>query len=195
DRKELRSRQRKMLGACVRSLSRSVLHTVPGYDRARRWQTTGQDWFDTLGKLKGAAMKMGQIASQYQDFLPPEVGEQLARLQRDAEPWAFERLEPVLKAHWNEEQFAAVEHIETEAMAAASIGQVHRARLTDGTRVAIKIRYPGVADAVDADIANLARLFKLARFIPARGTDIDAVMGELRERFIEETDYRQELAH
>ena len=195
DKHERRSRRRKLLGAGARSLGRSVLHTVPGYDRAKSWQKTGQDWFDTLGDLKGAAMKLGQIASQYRDFLPPEVAEQLARLQRDADPWPFEQLAPVLDSQWTTSQFDQVAHIDKQAMAAASIGQVHRGRLVDGSEVAIKIRYPGVADAVDADIANLARLFKMARFIPARGRDIDAVLAELRERFIEETDYRQELAH
>ena len=179
----------------MRSVGRSVLHTVPGYDRARGWQRTGLDWFDTLGELKGAAMKLGQIAAQYRDFMPPEVAEQLARLQRDATPWPYAEILPVLETQWRQAQFERVAHIDTEAMAAASIGQVHRARLDDGTEVAIKVRYPGVADAVDADIANLSRLFKMARFIPARGKDIDAIMAELRERFIEETDYRQELAH
>lgn len=193
DKKERRNRRRKILGAGVRSLGRTVLHTVPGYDRSQSWHNTGTDLFETLGSLKGAAMKMGQFASQYSDLLPPEVAEQLARLQRDAEPWPFAQLEPVLRAHWRDDQFALVEYIEPQAMAAASIGQVHRAWLTDGTAVAIKIRYPGVADAVDADIANLARLFKMSHVVPARGRDIDAVMSELRQRFTEETDYRQEL--
>lgn len=195
DKREQRVRRRRILGAGVRSIGRGVLHGMPGYDRAKSWQKTGQDWFDTLGGLKGAAMKLGQIASQYRDFLPEQVADQLARLQRDAEPWAFERLEPVLLEAWSDDQWARIDHIDRDAMAAASIGQVHRARLTDGRDVVVKIRYPGVADAVDADIANLGRLLKLSRFIPMRGRDIDAVLGELRERFIEETDYRQELAH
>lgn len=195
DDREQRSRRRRLIGAGVRSLGRGVLHTMPGYDRAKSWQKTGQDWFDTLGGLKGAAMKLGQIASQYRDFLPEQLAEQLARLQRDAEPWAFERLEPVLDRSWDDAQRELVAHIDREAMAAASIGQVHRARLVDGRDVVVKIRYPGVADAVDADIANLGRLLKLSRFLPIRGSDIDAVLGELRERFIEETDYRKELRH
>lgn len=190
---EQRTRRRRIIGAGVRSLGRGVLHTMPGYDRAKSWQKTGQDWFDTLGGLRGAAMKLGQIASQYRDFLPEQLADQLARLQRDAEPWDFERLEPVLDATWTEEQRALVAHIDESALAAASIGQVHRAQLADGRDVVIKIRYPGVADAVDADIANLGRLLKLSRFLPIRGSDIDAVLDELRERFIEETDYRHEL--
>lgn len=188
-----RKRKRRLLAAGARSLGRSVIHNLPGQDSGQSWQKTGLDWFDTLGELRGAAMKMGQIAAQYRDFLPPEVAEQLARLQRDAEPWPFEDLAPVLEAHFSDAQFEQIDDIDTQAMAAASIGQVHRGRLDDGTEVAIKIRYPGVADAVDTDIANLARLFKMARFVPARGRDIDAVMNELRERFLEETDYRKEL--
>lgn len=195
DNREQRTRRRRIIGAGVRSLGRGVLHTMPGYDRAKSWQKTGQDWFDTLGGLKGAAMKLGQIASQYRDFLPEQLADQLARLQRDAEPWAFERLEPVLDRSWTDDQRGLVAHIDRDAMAAASIGQVHRARLVDGRDVVVKIRYPGVADAVDADIANLGRLLKLSRFLPIRGRDIDAVLGELRERFIEETDYHQELRH
>ena len=195
DKQQQRSRRRQILGVGVRSVGRSVLHTVGGYDRAKSWQKTGQDWFDTLGNLKGAAMKLGQIAAQYQDFLPEQVTEQLARLQRDAEPWAFEHLTPVLDASLSSAQRARLTWIDEQALAAASIGQVHAARLDDGRDVVVKIRYPGVADAVDADIANLGRLLKLSRFIPMRGTDIDAVLGELRERFIEETDYRNELAN
>ncbi len=195
DKREQRTRRRRILGAGVRSLGRGVLHTMPGYDRAKSWQKTGQDWFDTLGGLKGAAMKLGQIASQYRDFLPEPLIEQLTRLQRNAEPWAFERLEPVLDESWSDEQRALIAELDREAMAAASIGQVHRATLVDGREVVVKIRYPGVADAVDADIDNLGRLLKLSRFLPMRGRDIDVVLDELRERFIEETNYRQELAH
>jgi len=195
DKDEQRSRRRRILGAGVRSLGRSVMHTMPGYDRAKSWQKTGQDWYDTLGHLKGAAMKLGQIASQYRDFLPEQLADQLARLQRDAEPWAFERLEPVLVETWTKAQWSQIEHIDHEAMAAASIGQVHAARLVDGRSVVVKIRYPGVADAVDADIANLGRLLKLSRFLPIRGTDIDALLEELRKRFIEETNYRNELSN
>ena len=195
DNSEQRRRRRRMFGAGVRTLGRSMLHTMPGYDRARSWQKTGQDWYDTLGSLKGAAMKLGQIASQYRDFLPEQLVDQLSRLQRNAEPWDYARLTPVLDATWSEAQRARLVEIDTEAIAAASIGQVHRGRLDDDRDVVVKIRYPGVADAVDADIDNLARLLKLSRFLPVRGSDIDAVLEELRLRFIEETDYRHELAN
>ncbi|HET7314304.1 AarF/ABC1/UbiB kinase family protein [Salinisphaera sp.] len=188
-------RRRRIIGAGIRTLSRGAMRGMPGYDRAKSLQRTGQDWYDTLGGLKGAAMKLGQIAAQYQDLLPPQLTEQLARLQRDAEPWDFVDLEPVLVAHWTNEQRDRVAHIDEAALAAASIGQVHAARLIDGREVVIKIRYPGVADSIDADVANLGRLLKWSRFLPIGGRDLDAVLGELRARFVEETDYRRELAN
>ncbi|WP_158583403.1 AarF/ABC1/UbiB kinase family protein [Salinisphaera sp. Q1T1-3] len=190
-----KTRRRRLIGAGIRTLSRGAMRSMPGYDRAKSWQKTGQDWYETLGGLKGAAMKLGQIASQYEDVLPPQLTEQLARLQRDAEPWDFADLAGVLDAYWTDEERAMVAEIDETAIAAASIGQVHAARLTDGTNVVIKIRYPGVADSIDADVANLSRLLKWSRMLPIGGRDLDAVLGELRERFVEETDYRRELAN
>lgn len=197
-RKDRRTRRRKLLGAGVRTVGRGVLRTVPGGDYVRSWQKTGEDWYDTLGNLRGAAMKLGQIASQYHDVLPSAITEQLARLQRDAEPWRFEDIEPVLAERLDPEQYARIQHIEPTALAAASIGQVHAATLDSGDEIVIKIRYPGIADAVDADIANLGRLLKWSRLLPARAGDIDAILTELRQRFGEETDYdleRANLAH
>ncbi|WP_348761195.1 AarF/ABC1/UbiB kinase family protein [uncultured Salinisphaera sp.] len=195
DNTDPKSRRRRLIGAGIRTLSRGALRSMPGYDRAKSWQKTGQDWYDTLGGMKGAAMKLGQIASQYEDVLPPQITEQLVRLQRDAEPWEFSRLEPVLNAYWTDEERGMIAEIDEAAMAAASIGQVHAARLTDGREVVIKIRYPGVADSIDADVANLARLLKWSRMLPVGGTDLDSILGELRDRFVEETDYRRELAN
>lgn len=190
-----KKRRRRIIGAGIRTLSRGAMRSMPGYDHAKSWQKTGQDWYDTLGGLKGAAMKLGQIASLYQDLLPDQLTEQLARLQRHAEPWDFADLEAVLTAYWTDEQRDMVETIDETAMAAASIGQVHAARLVDGREVVIKIRYPGVADSIDADVANLGRLLRWSRVIPIGGRDLDAVLTELRERFVEETDYRRELSN
>lgn len=193
--KDQKHRRRKILGAGLRTLGRGAMRSMPGYDHAKSWHKTGQDWYDTLGGLKGAAMKLGQITAQYQDILPPQITEQLARLQRDAKAWDFADLEPVLDAYWTDEQRAEVVDIDRTALAAASIGQVHAARLADGREVVVKIRYPGMADSIDADIANLGRLLKLSRFIPIRGKDLDGVLQELRDRFVEETDYRREVAN
>lgn len=195
DKSNSKKRRRSIVGAGLRTLGRGALRNIPGYDHAKSWQKTGQDWYETLGNLKGAAMKLGQIASQYQDLLPPQLIDQLTRLQRNAEPWAFADLEPVLQEHWDEKQRAQIAHIDEQSLAAASIGQVHAARLQDGREVVIKIRYPGVADSIDADVANLGKLLKWSRFLPVGGRDLDGILNELRERFVEETDYRNELAN
>ena len=67
DNNDSKTRRRRLIGAGIRTLSRGALRTMPGYDRAKSWHKTGQDWYDTLGGMKGAAMKLGQIASQYED--------------------------------------------------------------------------------------------------------------------------------
>ncbi|MEQ8800173.1 MAG: AarF/ABC1/UbiB kinase family protein [Salinisphaeraceae bacterium] len=192
DKRDQRSRRRKLFGAGLRTLGRGARRVMPGYDRAQYWTQSGLDWFDTLGNLKGAAMKLGQVAAQYQDLLPPELTEQLARLQRDAQPRPFEQMRTVLDAAWGPEQWAQVESIDKTAMAAASIGQVHRARLADGRAVVVKIRYPEVAGSVDADVANLGRLLRWSRLLPIDASRLDEVLAEVRDRLAEETDYRIE---
>ncbi|MGH2923843.1 MAG: AarF/UbiB family protein, partial [Solirubrobacterales bacterium] len=150
-----------------------------------------------LGEMKGAAMKIGQMASFIDiDFLPPEYREiyqrQLAKLRAKAPAMPWKKVRSVLDEEYREESFddtfAEFEHA---AFAAASIGQVHRARLLDGTEVAVKIQYPGIARAIRADLAN-ARLLLL----PLRlGRDWDNLMDQLKEisRGLElEADYLRE---
>jgi predicted unusual protein kinase regulating ubiquinone biosynthesis (AarF/ABC1/UbiB family) len=189
----------KLLGAGVRTLGRSMLQKLPMGDeierRARHWEAVGRDWAETLGELRGAAMKMGQFASQYAELLPPALGDQLRKLQRSAEPLPFAGIKAVLDAAWTPAQWAQLAHIEPEALAAASIGQVHRARLTDGRAVVVKVRYPGVREAVDADLTQLRRLLKTSRLLPVDAKAMDAVMAEVRARVLDETDYRIELEH
>jgi predicted unusual protein kinase regulating ubiquinone biosynthesis (AarF/ABC1/UbiB family) len=187
-----RHRGRRMLWTGARTLGRSMLRVLPGVSKDNQWRKIGEDWFATLGELKGAAMKLGQIASQYRDILPPALAEQLARLQRQAEPLPFSKMRPILDAQWSKAQWQLVEHIEPTALASASIGQVHRAKLADGREVVIKIRYPGVAEAVDADLENLGRLIRMAGRLPVDREGLKALMQEIRARFVEETDYANE---
>lgn len=189
----------RILGAGIRTLGRTVLNKLPGGDRLERtalyWAEVGEDWAKTLGDLRGAAMKLGQLASQYADVLPPQLGEQLKKLQRSVEPLPFADIEPLLDAQWTPAQKKRIRSVAPEAIAAASIGQVHRAVLSNGAPVVIKVRYPGVTDAVDADIAQLRRLIGLSKLLPVEGSSIDTLMAEIRDRFREETDYRAELGH
>jgi len=151
----------------------------------------------TLSEMKGAAMKLGQLASFVDiDFLPEEYRaiyqEQLAKLRTSAEPMAWSKVEKVLEDEYDPERLDELfDDIETEAFAAASIGQVHRATLPDGRRVAIKIQYPGIAEALEADLRNMGTMVRLAKAI-APGLDPKAIAAELRERVLEELDYEYE---
>lgn len=194
------SRTLKLMGVGARTLGRSILKNLPvGGDKAERtvryWTDVGSDMVKTLGDLRGAAMKLGQLASQYSDVLPPALAQQLKLLQRSVTPLPFAEIEPLLHAQWSAKQRKAITHIEPVAMAAASIGQVHRATLADGVRVVVKVRYPGVREAVDADLSQLRRLITASKLLPVDDAAMDRLMAEVRERFKEETDYAAELAH
>ena len=151
----------------------------------------------TLGEMKGAAMKLGQLASFVDtEFLPPEYAElyqeELAKLRTSAPSMPWEKVGKVLEEEYRgeplDELFA---EIEQDAFAAASIGQVHRATLHDGRAVAVKIQYPGVAEALESDLRNVGMIMRLARAI-APGLDARAVAEELRLRVMEELDYEYE---
>ena len=190
----------KLLGVGARTLGRSLIKNLPvGGDKSERslryWTDVGADMVKTLGDLRGAAMKLGQLASQYSDVLPPALAQQLKLLQRSVTPLPFAEIEPLLQAQWTAKQRKAVRHIEPVAMAAASIGQVHRAVLGSGEAVVIKVRYPGVREAVDADLSQLRRLITASKLLPVDGHAMDRLMAEVKERFREETDYAAELVH
>lgn len=192
-------RAARLLGASARTLGRTLLHQLPGGDRAQRhldhWTAIGKDWTQTLGELRGAAMKLGQLASQYADVLPQPLAEQLKRLQNAAEPIPFSQVQQILAQQWTAGQAAAVPHIEPQALAAASIGQVHRAQLADGRAVVVKLRYPGVGEAVDADLRQLRRVIGASKLLSVDAPAMDALMEEVRQRFRDETDYASELRY
>jgi predicted unusual protein kinase regulating ubiquinone biosynthesis (AarF/ABC1/UbiB family) len=150
----------------------------------------------TLGEMKGAAMKIGQMASFIDvDFLPPEYREiyqdQLAKLRTHAPAMPWEKVERVLEEEYDQSPERVFAEIEKEAFAAASIGQVHRAILHDGQKVAVKVQYPGIADALESDMANAGIIVRLAKVL-APGLDAKAVASELKERVLEELDYEFE---
>src|SRR5436189_3773121 len=122
---------------------------------------------DALGQLKGAAMKIGQLASFIDtEFLPPEYRElyqdKLASLRTAAPPMPWKKVSKVLEEEWESDVEELFEDFEQEAAAAASIGQVHRAVLPDGRKVAVKIQYPGIASALRADMQNAGMILRLA---------------------------------
>ena len=149
-----------------------------------------------LGTMKGAAMKIAQLASFIDtEFLPPEYAalyqEELSKLRSQAPPMPWKKVKHVLEEEWEDPVEELFEEFEHDAAAAASIGQVHRAVLPDGRRVAVKIQYPGVADAVRADMQNAGMILRLAKAL-APGLDAKAAAAELKERVLEELDYEYE---
>src|SRR6476619_6641704 len=129
------------------------------------------------------------------DFIPPEHRDtyqaKLAALRDSAPPMSWKQVRSVLEAEWGEPPESVLEHIEHDAAAAASIGQVHRGRLADGRTVAIKVQYPEIADALEADLGTAAIIARLGKAI-APGVDPNVIMAEVRERILEELDYELE---
>ena len=144
----------------------------------------------TLGEMKGAAMKVGQMISLHEGILPKEVAAVLSVLQNEAPSVPFEQMEAQLRREIPD--FDDVfEFVDSEAYASASIGQVHRGVLRDGREVAVKIQYPDADRMVKADLVNMKVL--LGNLI-ALFTDIDfePIWKEVRERLVEELDYARE---
>ncbi|MEA2427787.1 MAG: hypothetical protein QOF37_1415, partial [Thermoleophilaceae bacterium] len=181
-------------GTRARNVVRSKDDAVAEIDK--RHLETAEKMVDALGQLKGAAMKIGQLASFIDtEFLPPEYRElyqeKLADLRSSAPPMPWKKVREVLEEEWEEPPEDPFEHFEEEAAAAASIGQVHRATLPDGRKVAVKIQYPGVAKALRADMQNAGMIMRLAKTL-APGLDAKAAAEELKARVLEELDYEYE---
>src|SRR3954454_18320186 len=149
-----------------------------------------------LGQLRGAAMKVGQVLSTVDFTAIPESEREefkatLAALRDDVPPLPFKKVEKLLKDELGTPISDAFSEFEEEAFAAASIGQVHRATTIDGRAVAVKIQYPGIAEAVETDLRNLQMLLPLVKRL-APGLDVKALAQELRERIGDELDYEVE---
>ncbi|MDQ4065112.1 MAG: AarF/ABC1/UbiB kinase family protein [Actinomycetota bacterium] len=161
-------------------------------------QDTAQQLVKMLGEMKGAAMKVGQLASFYEFAAPTEYlstyKDALTMLQDSAPPMDPEASRQVIKEEFGsapEEIFAS---FDDAAIAAASIGQVHRATLKTGEEVAVKVQYPGVDDAVRADLKNVSAMAKISVAI-APNIDPKEIATEVRDRVLEELDYRREASN
>ena len=147
---------------------------------------------EQLAQLRGAAMKMGQLLSMDAgDLLPPELADILARLRADAHPMPEGQLRAVLDAEWGEGWQSRFIDFRFRPVAAASIGQVHRAVLLDGRELAVKVQYPGIARSIDSDVDNVATLLRLARLLPG-DLDLAPLLREAKRQLHEEADYERE---
>ena len=150
---------------------------------------------DELARLRGAAMKVGQLLSMDAgDMLPPELTEILSRLRSDAKPMPLSQLAKVLDENWGKSWNKRFQQFSFQPLAAASIGQVHSAHTKDGRHLALKIQYPGVRESISSDVDNVATLLRLSGLIP-KGIDYQNLLEEAKQQLHQEADYLQEAAH
>ncbi len=158
-------------------------------------EKTAEQLFKVLGELKGGAMKFGQALSVFEAALPEEFAkpyrETLTKLQEAAPPLPAKVVHKVLAKELGEDWRDNFLSFEDQATASASIGQVHRAIWKDGRDVAVKIQYPGAAEALVSDLNQIQRFSKIFGLV-LPGVDMKPLMEELRARIIEEVDYLYE---
>ena len=152
------------------------------------------EMLETFSEMRGVAMKLGQMLSYLEDMMPPEAQKVLAVLQRDAPAVEWSLIREQFIEEFGKPPEECFAEFDVEPIAAASIGQVHRARLHDGTRVAVKIQYPGIAEAMEADLKN-AKLMSIFQRLFFFRTNVPAIMGEIESRLLDECDYRKEAAY
>lgn len=178
------------LGARLRRLFAGEARRARLDDAQRR--ANAERVAQTMGQMKGAFMKLGQMMSFISGGAPPEYHAALKRLQSDAPAMPFAVVRDTLERELGKPLERAFASFDEAPLAAASIGQVHRARLPSGDDVVVKVQYPGVADAIGADLANVELLTRSLKLLyPAH--DPGPVIAELRGRIGEELDYTREL--
>lgn len=172
-----------------------------GRDEARRRELdeqfkirTAADVARELGHMKGVIMKAGQMLSFILDGLPEAAQQSLASLQADAPPMSPSAAAGVVRAELGAEPEDLFLDWSETPVAAASIGQVHKAVLRDGRVVAVKVQYPGIDNAIEGDLANAELLYAMFSSLALKSLDVKGLVEELRARMIDELDYRLEAS-
>lgn len=148
---------------------------------------------DTLCKVRGAALKLGQMLSiQDESLLSPELQKIFERVRQSADFMPFSQTEKVLIEEWGANYLDKFEHFDKAPFAAASIGQVHWAELKEtGEKVAIKIQYPGVAKSITSDIDNLMSILNVSNLLP-KGMYADSAINVMKRELLDECNYIRE---
>jgi predicted unusual protein kinase regulating ubiquinone biosynthesis (AarF/ABC1/UbiB family)/predicted DCC family thiol-disulfide oxidoreductase YuxK len=155
---------------------------------------SAQQVVEFMGNMKGLFMKLGQIVSFVNDDVPEQYREVLRQLQTTSPPMCFDLARQVIESELRAPLRDVFRDIDEEPIAAASIGQVHRARLRSGDEVAVKVQYPGVDDAIRADLSGMTVVNGFLGMM-SPGLDAAGVAAELRARLGEELDYRREASN
>jgi predicted unusual protein kinase regulating ubiquinone biosynthesis (AarF/ABC1/UbiB family) len=177
------------VGGAIEGLRRLGQPRDPGAGSPLFTAATARRLAERLSNLRGAAMKLGQLISlQGEDVLPPEFAQALAVLRSSAAPMPAAQLHRVLGREYGKGWERRFAEFTEEPVAAASIGQVHRARTRDGRDLALKIQYPGVARSINSDVDNVAALLRMANVLPL-GIDVRGIANEAKRQLQQEADY------
>jgi predicted unusual protein kinase regulating ubiquinone biosynthesis (AarF/ABC1/UbiB family) len=184
----------QVAGGYATSRIRSVFQTKEAAeaDRKATHERSGEVIARTLGDLKGAVMKVGQMASVARDVLPRELSEALGTLQREAPPMPYEVIAEQVEREFSAAPETLFKRFDRVPFASASIGQVHRAITDDGRDVVVKVQYPGVDEAVDSDLAHLKIALRASGLVRIKKKALNELFAEVKARLREELDYCNE---
>jgi predicted unusual protein kinase regulating ubiquinone biosynthesis (AarF/ABC1/UbiB family) len=167
----------------------------PGLQQMLLTPANAQRVATQLSQMRGAAMKLGQLLSMDAgDLLPPAITAILAQLRAHGSPMLPAQLATLLQQQWGKAWQRNFSHFAFSPLAAASIGQVHQANHDDGSALAVKIQYPGIAKSIDSDVDNVATLLKISGLLPA-GIELQPLLAEAKLQLHKEADYLQEAAY
>ena len=191
----------KLAGMTASIATKAVSHSLKSRNsteeeklasRSELYGEIGAKIADTLGHMKGAAMKVGQVASQYKDLFPPEIALALTKLQRQAPAVDFSIMRHQIERELGKPLDQLFKSFEEKSFASASIGQVYRAVLHDGQNVVVKVQYPGVDESCDSDLKHLKMALKLAGVLKIDKKLQDELFHEIQESLHAELNYLQE---
>ncbi|ENV46992.1 hypothetical protein P255_02270 [Acinetobacter brisouii CIP 110357] len=160
--------------------------------KSKLFQEIGIQIADTLGQMKGAVMKVGQIASQYKDIFPPEVAQAISKLQRQAPAMPFAEIKMQVESELGQPLEKIFTYFSETPFAAASIGQVHRATLNNGQDVVVKVQYPGVDHACESDLKQIRLALRMMGMLKIDKDLQDQLFNEIQESLANELNYELE---
>ena len=178
----------KVGGNYIKHYSKKLLD--PALSKDELHKDNAADIYDALSELKGSALKMAQMLSMDRGLLPVAYSDKFTMAQYSAPPLSGPLVVKTFKTYFGKSPAQLFDKFDIEAVNAASIGQVHQA-WKDGKKLAVKVQYPGVADAVSSDLKIAKPL--AVRLLNLNERDIDRYMGEVESKLLEETDYDLEL--